>query len=62
MNTLEAPVAAVGGVERAADSIAVNVGDVRLLTGVQRLLDRAARCRSVLITQRSRVHVRNFGA
>jgi hypothetical protein len=35
LNTLEAPLAAVGGVERAADSIAVDIGDVRLLTGAR---------------------------
>jgi len=33
LNTLEAPLAAVAGVERVADSIAVDIGDVRLLTG-----------------------------
>jgi hypothetical protein len=35
LNTLEAPLAAVGGVERAADSIAVDIGDVRLLIGAR---------------------------
>jgi hypothetical protein len=35
LNTLEAPLAAVGGVERAADSIAMDIGDLRLLTGAR---------------------------
>ena len=35
LNTLEATLAAVGGVDRAADSIAVDIGDVRLLIGAR---------------------------
>ena len=35
LNTLEAPLAAVGGMERVADSIAVDIGDVRLLIGAR---------------------------
>jgi hypothetical protein len=35
LNTLETPLAAVGGVEWVADSIAVDILDVRLLTGAR---------------------------
>jgi hypothetical protein len=56
LNMLEAPFEAVDGVEQAADSIAVDIGDVAG-DRCPKLPDRAVRCQAVLITQRSRVQI-----
>jgi hypothetical protein len=51
---LETPLAAIDGVERLVEPMAVEIGDV---TGDRcpKVPDRAVRCQAVLITQRSRV-------